>query len=201
MGEVYLGVLNGPGYTSGEVDRFKDYTARVTLNPLASSEAGVLKSLALVGYYYKGETASNISTEGLKRDRWGTLVGIKDARFSLAGEYNQNTGGRDSLAGLPPVRGTTDSTGRLFSFYGTAKPFKFFDSQSTIPLGIVLRWDDVKADKDVDAKYHVFIGGLTFEINKKVSFALDYQEQIPHSGASVSGGTQKTYFAHWVANF
>jgi hypothetical protein len=48
LGEVYTTVTNGPGYTSRENDRFKDYSARLTLTPLAGrSGAGLLESLTL----------------------------------------------------------------------------------------------------------------------------------------------------------
>src|SRR3954469_22241446 len=36
MGELYATVTNGPGYTSYERDRFKDFAARASFTPLAN---------------------------------------------------------------------------------------------------------------------------------------------------------------------
>src|ERR1019366_3620468 len=33
LGEIYATITNGPGYTSRETDRFKDYAARLTITP------------------------------------------------------------------------------------------------------------------------------------------------------------------------
>ena len=45
MGELYATVTNGPGYTSREVDRFKDYAARLTFTPWASDANSPLKAI------------------------------------------------------------------------------------------------------------------------------------------------------------
>ena len=43
LGEIYATVANGPGYTSREVDRFKDYSARVTVTPWAKESRSILR--------------------------------------------------------------------------------------------------------------------------------------------------------------
>jgi hypothetical protein len=43
------------------------------------------------------------------------------------------------------------------------------------------------------------IAGLLWDLNKRTSLSLDYQEQTPHGGPVVA--TAKTYFLHLVANY
>jgi len=58
FGEFYANVVNGPGYTSRETDRFKDYAARLTITPLSGSDNKVIKTFALSGWTYRGAIAS-----------------------------------------------------------------------------------------------------------------------------------------------
>ena len=84
-GEIYGAVTNGPGYTSRELDRFKDPQVRLTLTPLANGGSRMLTTWAISPWYYKGEVASRFVAggvgqvgpvgTGLKRDRWGIFVG------------------------------------------------------------------------------------------------------------------------------
>jgi hypothetical protein len=210
MGELYAAVYNGPGYASRETDRFKDYSARLTLTPFANNnDIGFLKNLTLLGYYYKGNVASKFVAggagqvgavaEGLSRDRMGIFGGLKGTSYTLAAEFNQRKDGGEtgSNTTLAP-RAAFDTTGRLAALYATVRPFQI-TNKNGLPLGIVARWDHVKPNVDTDPDYDIAIAGLTWDLTKKVQFALDYQEQTPHHGVSV--GTTKTYYAHWIANF
>ena len=47
LGEAVAVVTNGPGYTSRETDRFKDYAARLSLTPLTASPSSLAKSLTV----------------------------------------------------------------------------------------------------------------------------------------------------------
>jgi hypothetical protein len=40
---------------------------------------------------------------------------------------------------------------------------------------------------------------MTWDLNKKASLSLDYQDVTPHNGAIATA--TKTYFLHLVANF
>ncbi|MFL5524267.1 MAG: hypothetical protein ACJ8AF_09185, partial [Gemmatimonadaceae bacterium] len=91
-----------------------------------------------------------------------------------------------------------DSTGRLLSGFIVTKPFQLFGG-SSLPLGIVGRWDRFTPNGDTDADITTAIAGLTWDVNKKVAISFDYQEQTPHSGAIFTA--TKTYFMHMVANF
>jgi hypothetical protein len=78
------------------------------------------------------------------------------------------------------------------------KPFQIANA-SSIPLGIVFRWDNVKPNTSIDAHYTVIIGGLTWDLSKKSSISLDYQEQTPKNTTAIA--PTRIYFLHWVANF
>jgi hypothetical protein len=210
-GELYAAVTNGPGYASRETDRFKDYQARLTLTPLSASDVSYLRTFAIDGWVYRGAIASKFVNggagqvgpvgSGLDRNRWGVFAGIKDPRLIVGVDYAQrNDGGEgSSLNTVASPRVVTDSTGSLLSGYAVVKPFQMADATSSFPLGLVARWDHVKPNTSRDADYNVVIAGLTWDLSKKSSISLDYQEQTPRNTTAVA--PTRVYFLHWVANF
>ncbi len=210
MGEVYTAITNGSGYASRETDRFKDYQARVTLTPLTTSDASYLRTFAIDGWVYRGAIASKFVSggagqigpvgSGLDRNRYGVFAGIRDPRLVVGVDYAQRRDGGDTGANtVASPRGVADSTGRLVAGYIVAKPFRIADAKSTIPLGVVLRYDQVTLNTSTSPKINTFIGGLSWDLNSKSSISFDYQEATPANGAPVA--PVKTYFMHWVANF
>ena len=210
FGELYASIVNGPGYTSRETDRFKDYSARLSLTPFSGSTNKVIKTFALTGWTYVGAVGSQFTAGGpgqvgtvgssLPRTRAGIFAGVRDPRLSVGAEWDTRKDGRENglNTALSP-RVEFDSTGRLIAGFVTAKPFQLLSSQSTFPLGVVARWDRFKPNTDTPGYINTVIGGLTWDLNKKTALSLDYQEQTPHSGA-IAAAT-KTYFLHLVANF
>ncbi len=209
LGEIYTTVTNGPGYTSRETDRFKDYAARVSITPFGASES-FLKSFALTGWTYRGATASRFVAGGagqvgpigqsLRRNRSGVFVGLRDPRITLGAEYATRTdGGETGDNTLLAPRLEIDSTGRLISGFTIVRPFQFFNEASAIPLGVVARWDRFKPNRDTDAYSNTVIAGLIWDINKRASLSLDYQEQTPRGGPVLV--PSKIYFLHLVANY
>jgi hypothetical protein len=210
LGEFYANVVNGPGYTSRETDRFKDYAARLTLTPLGNSDNKILKTFALTGYTYIGAVASSFAAGGagqigpvgssLPRTRAGVFAGVRDPRLSAGVEWDTRKDARETGANtVVAPRVEVDSTGRLIAGFALVKPFQLLNDKSTFPLGIVGRWDRFKPNTDLDGYINIVIGGLTWDLNKKAAVSLDYQEQTPHSGAVIAA--TKTYFLHMVANF
>ncbi len=210
MGELYTAITNGSGYASRETDRFKDYQARLTLTPLSASDMSYLKTFAIDGWVYRGALASKFVSGGtgqigpvnggLDRNRYGAFVGIRDPRLVVGVDYAQRQDGIDTGANTAASpRGVSDSTGRLVAGYVVAKPFKIIDATSTIPLGIVARYDQVTPNTSTSPKINTFIGGLTWDLNSRSSISFDYQEATPSNGAPVA--PTKTYYMHWVANF
>lgn len=208
-GEFYATIVNGPGYTSREVDRFKDYAARLSLTPLSKSHNKVLSTFALTGWTYIGAIASGFVTasasqvgpvgSSMPRTRAGVFMGVHDPRLAVAAEWDIRKDGRDEgLNTIVSPRTEFDTTGRLLSGFVVMKPFQLF-SQSTLPLGLVARWDRFKPNTANDSDINTVIAGLTWDVNKKVAFSFDYQEATPHSGAIFT--PTKTYYMHLVANF
>jgi hypothetical protein len=209
LGEIYATIVNGPGYTSRETDRFKDYAARLTLTPLSNSDNKVLKTFALSGWTYVGAVgsqfvnggAAQVGTVGVSmpRTRSGVFLGLRDPRLTVGSEWDIRKDGSETGANtLTSPRVEVDSTGQLIAGFVTAKPFQLF-SASTLPLGVVARWDRFKVNTDKDGYINTIIGGLTWDLNKRSAISLDYQEVTPHSGAVIAA--TKTYFLHLLANF
>lgn len=210
FGEIYANIVNGPGYTSRETDRFKDYAARVSLTPFSAADNKFIRTFTLTGWTYVGAVGSAFTAGGagqvgtvgssLPRTRSGVFVGLRDPRLTLGGEFDTRKDGIETGANTVALpRAELDSTRRLISGFVTLKPFQLMNDQSTFPIGLVARWDRFKPNTDTDAYINTVIGGLTWDLNKKTAFSLDYQEQTPHSGAVAA--TTKTYFLHLVANF
>jgi hypothetical protein len=210
FGELYLNVVNGPGYTSRETDRFKDYGARLSLTPFSSSGNKVIKTLALTGWTYVGAIASQFAAGGvgqigpigvsMPRTRSGVFVGVRDPRLSIGAEWATRKDARETGANtLASPRAEIDTTGRLIDGFITVKPFQLLNDKSNFPLGLVARWDRFKPNTATSGYVNTVIGGLTWDLNKKTALALDYQEVTPHSGATAAA--TKTYFLHLVANY
>jgi hypothetical protein len=218
LGEVYATIVNGPGYTTRERDRFKDYAIRLSLTPLANqTDMPLLQSFTVSAWGYKGATASSFVAAGvgeaLDRSRAGVLVGIKDPRLTIAGEFAQRHEDGEQGA-TAAVRNKTEVTGRLLSGYTTIRPFAFTNASGKSPFGLLARYDAVTPASSTsgfvspaapltDNAYHVFIGGLFYDLNQKAQFALDYQEALnSENSLGVAPPTQsKTYYAHFVVNF
>lgn len=210
FGEFYATIMNGPGYTSRETDRFKDYAARLSITPLSGSTNRILKTFALTGWTYIGAVGSQFVGGGagqigpigssLARTRGGVFTGVRDSRISLGAEWAIRKDARETGANtVASPRVEADSTGRLIDGFVTVKPFQLLNDKSTFPLGLVARWDRFKPNTATDGYVNTVIGGLTWDLNKKTALALDYQEVTPHSGAVAAAS--KTYFLHLVANF
>jgi hypothetical protein len=214
-GELYAHVVNGPGYTRREADRFKDFGARLTLTPLSGRVSGPLSSLSISPWIYEGATASTFVRGGgggaiapigggLARDRYGVIVGIRDPRLTIGGEVARMHTVTDALGSGPvPTRVVSDVRANIWSAYGTARPLAFFSANNRSRLGLIGRYDSVESNTATDEKYHFLIGGLLFDVNARSTVALDYQEQLANSGAPTlpAPGSFRALFAHIVVSF
>jgi hypothetical protein len=209
FGQLYTTITNGPGYTSRETDRFKDYAARITLTPWAHDNKSILSGLALSAWGYKGSIASRFVNggvgqqgavgSGLARDRWGVHAASVHPRFTIGAEYaarhdEGETG--NNTSGSP--REVVDSTGTLLSFYGVARPFMKAGAD-THPLSLVARYDRLNSNTESDNKYEVIIAGVIWDLSKKASLSIDYQENNPLDANSIARA--HTWFAHLIARF
>jgi hypothetical protein len=223
-GEVYTTVVNGPGYTTRERDRFKDFALRLTVTPLMNTSASsLLQTFTITAWGYKGATASTFVNggtgqigavgEALDRSRAGVFVGIRDPRLVLGGEVAQrHDGGETGLnTALSPRVGTT-TTGRLLSGFTVVRPLAFANASGKSPFGVVARYDRVSpstsstgfvTSPSTSNAYHNLIGGVFWDISQKAQLALDYQESLASdNGTSNAPPSQsKGYYAHFVVNF
>lgn len=208
-GELYATVTNGTGYTSREVDRFKDYAARLTLTPLATSH-GYWKGLNVSPWISLGRRASDFADrrhgtvsrvdEGRRRDRYGLLMQVRDPRVSLGAHIARRIDvveSADTTRDATPA--TLERTGGVTSVYATVHPFAFTQGADPWPVALLFRADDVKPDRSADPYHRFYVAGITWALNKKTSITFDYQTQVPKEGSRAQD--LKTYFVHVIANF
>ncbi len=209
MGEAYATITNGTGYASRELDRFKDYAARVTLTPLSRTH-GYWKGLDISPWISVGQRASDFADrkhgtvervdEGRRRDRYGLFVTVQDPRVSLGAHLARRIDvveSADTTRSTVPT--TLERTGAVNSLYALVHPFAFTHGAHHVPIAVLLRADDVKPDKAVDPYQRYYVAGLTWELNKKTTVTFDYQTQEPKKGSHAQD--LKTYFVHVIANF
>ena len=223
-GEVYAHVVNGPGYTTRERDRFKDFAVRLTLTPLLNSSASSLfQTFTITAWGYKGATASAFANggagqagavgEALDRSRAGIFVGIRDPKLVLGGEFAQrHDGGETGLNTAVSPRVATTTTGRMLSGLTQVRPLAFVNESGRSPFGIVARYDRVSPSASTTGiavppsssnAYHFLLAGIFLDLSQRAQLALDYQETLA-SGNGVSAAPpspSKGYYAHFVVNF
>lgn len=218
FGEVYGTITNGPGYTSAETDRFKDFAARLSITPFGK-QTGWLQTFTISPWVYRGLTASRYAnggtgqvgpvTEGVARNRWGIFAGVKDPRLTLAAHYARRTEGFEPAnANTPAVARTViDSTGSLISVYGIARPVTWTWAKNTAHLGVVARWDRFTPRTALTGSQQLVIAGLQLEPSARTALTLDYQSLAPEGYAANAPIAQtritpgKTWFLHWSATF
>jgi hypothetical protein len=224
MGEIYATIVNGPGYTARERDRFKDYAIRVTYTPLMNEAPGsLLQTFTVLGWGYKGAFASSFVNGGagqlgavgdaLDRSRFGLFAGIRDPRLTLGAEFaSRHDGGELGQNTLASPRIPTETSGRLWSGFTLVRPFAFTNVNHKSPVGLVLRYDHISPSVSSEGfvtppatsnAYHNLIGGLFVDISSKAQLAFDYQEQLASSNgvSSPPPAAIKAYYAHFNVNF
>jgi len=165
-GEFMLAVLNGPGYSKSEDDKYKDICPRITITPLPKD--AILKGLAISAYYYMGKKASG--DESLDRNRLGAMVNFSYDFINIGGEFDMSTD--QSLKDKSVI----DKNGSGFSAFGEVKFAKFLPSPLN-NLGVLARFDSWDPDTDVeDDGHNVTLVGLTYNLVKNVRAVLDIQK-------------------------
>lgn len=207
-GELYVTVVNGPGYTSRETDRFKDYAARLTLTPFASAAAGAAfwRTLALTGWTYQGAVGSKFATPGagqlgpigssLQRDRWGVFAGVRHPRLTVAAQYaarsDEGELGQNTVAA---PRTVVDSSGHLVSAYAMGRVVS-----GRKPVHLLARVDQVTTNREKGRRHRLGVGGLIWDFTSAASLAVDYQKLYPLPG-SEDVSRNHSWYVHLVARF
>jgi hypothetical protein len=207
-GEVHASIVNGSGYQSREVDRFKDYAARVTYTPLAGRES-YFRTLSISPWYSQGSRASDYARrrgtvqavdDARNKSRTGLLITVRDPRLTVgahgAWQFEEDEVADTTTAVAPTV---TDRTGRIFSTYAILRPLLFGSSRTTSPFSLIARFDDYRPNVDVAEGSRFTVVGVTYEFNRRISLTLDHQGNYPWGGAT--GVDTKVWFAHVIANF
>lgn len=205
LGEVYAHVVNGTGYTRRETDRFKDVGARLSLTPFSSSESRLLASTTISGWAYQGAEASDFVRDsvspvdaGLERDRWGVHAAVKDPRLTAAVEYSSRTDDVESGANTPlSPRVVRSRAGAVASGFAIVRPLALVNATGTSPFALIGRYDHVTPDDDADGDFHYLLAGGIYDINRRFSLSLNYQEQWDGLAPSPFRGV----FANVVVDF
>jgi hypothetical protein len=213
LGDVYGTITNGPGYTSAETDRFKDFALRFSLTPFAR-DSGWLQTFAISPWVYRGKTASKFAAggtgqlepvaDGLDRNRWGVFAGVRDPRLTLGAHYARRTEGFESGSNTvaSPRVAAPDSTGTLISFYAVARPIRWQWNKNVAKLGVVARWDQFTPRSAMSGSERLVVAGVQFEPTSRTALTLDYQSLTPNDFAGRAPiAESKTWFLHWSASF
>ena len=203
-GELFAEVANGSGYTTPENDRFKDYSARLTLTPFGATAT---QGLVVAPWVYRGTVASLlVPAEGRKHDRLGIFAGYRAPAFMVGGQLASSTNENERVA--PGGVVTEDRSGKVVSVYTHLKPFAMMNPVGTKAWGLLLRWDRITGENGyipnngdfpvVEGKF--IVAGITHDVNSKLSWALDYQQQSPN-GVAAPTLDIRTYNLHVSAAF
>ena len=208
FGELYATIVNGNGYTSRELDRFKDYAARLTLAPFARS-SGFLKALQISPWFSIGQRASDFATrkgtvlavsDGLQRDRYGVLIGARDPRVTFGVQLARKIDvveTADTTVDVAPT--STTRRGNLWSAHTVLRPFNFGSSTSASPFWLVLRADQFTPDNGASGNQRFYVAGVSWDVDPRASVTLDLQSGYPQQG--LAGPNTKVVFLHIIANF
>ncbi|GAC1478843.1 MAG: hypothetical protein NVS1B4_22900 [Gemmatimonadaceae bacterium] len=196
-GEFQGNITNGTGYQAAENDRFKDFSTRLTLTPFASEPGnGLFKTFAVTGWAVAGTGASRYvngvaagggnpgvppTGTGLDHSRAGASVSIAHPALSAMAEYHiRNDESENANAATTGTIVVTPTKGNIVSAFGLFRPFKAMDSFTDYQsLGLLFRWDRVTSNQDLtpQPQGQYVVAGLLYDLSKRVTIALDYQEQ------------------------
>ncbi|MDQ2931293.1 MAG: hypothetical protein M3Y05_10815 [Gemmatimonadota bacterium] len=205
LGEIYVDVVNGTGYDNPENNKYKDIQARLTITPLAKSTS-ILKTFTISPWFsYGGNTSTflnsptNPITDRLDKNRYGIFVGNKDRRLTFGADYAERKDGIDSNTSDVTLDNIVNTTGQLFDGFMVVRPLEFSQPDTKQSFGVVGRYDHWKPNKDAYGYVQFIVAGVFWEPTRKVTMALDYQEQSPKSG--ISGAKTSSVFLHWNLAF
>lgn len=208
-GEIYMNVVNGNGYAAAETDRFKDAGVRVSITPFAT-DSGFLRSFSITPWVSLGATASQFVRggagqlgavgEGLRRDRGGVFMGLRDRRLTAGTGVSRRVEGIESGANtFASPRQVRTRTGRLIHGFALIRPLEIANPSRRSNLGLIGRYDRFRLDQAASGTNEFVVAGLFYDLTRQVSFALDHQRLAPTGGSATL--PRRTWFLHAVANF
>ena len=198
FGEIYTTIANGSNYSSGETDRFS-----------------LLRTLTLSPWYSIGGTASQFVlgggaqvgpvSDGLKRDRMGLFLGLKERRLTAGAEVaRQNDEVESGANTVASPRVVTDRKRDVASGFALVRPLEMFNAKRRSPWGVHGRFDGyqpkVQDPAAVNPNTHAVILGTFWDVNARTTMALDYQETKTTTGGATTFPI-KTLYLHWNVSF
>jgi hypothetical protein len=203
-GSYQAGIYNGEGAANAEVNRGKAIDLRVTVNPAAAVDAAKDLSLTFTCKYEKDDPDI---------ENWtAQFGGLVHYRNQFTDNFRLNIGLGMNYQIWNPIRNAevVDDKATLPERENSFAMTFFFDLQVYQGLGFFFRidyWDpDLLNDKKLHGyqdEHDLVIGGVSYEFNKYVQVALDYQgwfytEKIPNDqGKDVVTPTDHFIYANW----
>jgi hypothetical protein len=180
-GDVHLGVYNGEGYNKAEPNDQKGFQIRGSVRPLAGID--IAKGWRITGLYV-GDNAA----QDQKRDRWLVDTTFENKWVNAGFSYIEGTNQSSSVA--PDVHPTGLSV--------------WINPRTDFGLEGLFRYDEYKANKDLDAKKKRLIAGIAYWFNfghgVTASLMADYtQEQFDNYVPATPDN--KYYALHTLLNF
>lgn len=166
-GEAMFAVLNGPGYTKPESDKFKDINPRITFVPLPKNE--MLKGLSISGHYYLGKRSDG--KNDYDRNRMGALLSFTNSFVNIGSEF-----GISNDQKLDKNGNIEDVNGMGFSTFGELK-FAKITTTLIKNMGLIVRIDswDPNTEAENDA-HNVLLAGIIYTMTKNFRTCLSYQQ-------------------------
>lgn len=185
-GDLHLGVYNGDTYSKAEANDQKAFQARGTLRPFPMG--GAVKGLRLTGFYDADRAA-----HGLDRNRFVGALTFEHDRFNAAVDY---LSARTKAAADTPV-----VTAQGWSAWVTPK-FRVL-GEGRWGLEGLLRYDDLKPDKDAVGHRKRLIAGLAywFPLLKGPSAALLADMERVDNDAALNRPDERRWSLHALVNF
>lgn len=201
--------------------------------PSASPPAigSIIRTFAISPWFYKGWVGSSFAsggtgqigpgtngavTNGMPRDRYGLFAGVRERRLTAGAEWAQRKD--ESEKGLNTAaspRITADSTGRLLGGFIVMRPLELADPAHQSNLALIGRLDHFTPNTSPTAAayagstpaYNFWILGASYDVTRRMTFALDWQKQTGTSfpaptGTNVRAAPENsTIFLHFQAVF
>lgn len=185
-GDLHMGVYNGETYSKADPNDQKAFQIRGTLRPLPLG--GSLKGLRLTGFYDADKYVKNGP-----RNR---LIG------SLTFEHKYVNAGFDYIDAKDKTAfNAIEVHSNGWGAWATPKLLSLQESKSG--LEALLRYDDLKPNKTVDARRHRLILGLSywFPVLRGPSAALMVDMDQQKFDAALKQPTNRRYALHALFNF
>lgn len=175
-GDIHVGVYNGEGYNHSEANDQKAFQARVTVRPVTD---GPLHGLRLT-FFFDGD---HYSSGNAKTRLIGNAV-FEHEHFNAGFDFMGTTD--------QPTSSSPEVKGEGFSVYATPRLGNGWEA--------LLRYDQMKPNKDVDLKQKTSIGGVAywFPLQNGVSGAVLVDYQLVQTDGSPD---QKQLALHTLMNF